>query len=417
MQRPKRLLQFALILGVSCGAMAVGGQLAAKVAGSTSDFYAPLETFSQVLFRVQNNYVEERPADELIEGAIEGMLTTLDPFSLYLNKDEYKSFQEDTRGQYYGIGVQINEEDDGLRVIAIFPDQPADRAGLKVGDSITKVDEQLISEIGASEAITRIRGRKGTTVDLTVVRPEGAEEVLTVTRDEIHTPSVQAHLMEPGFGWVRLNQFQDGAAADVRDAVKRLTVSNGDALKGVTLDLRGNPGGLLDEAVKLTDLFVEDGVIVSTRGRGDEDVEKARHPGTLDPFELVVLVNGGSASASEIVAGALQDLGRATIAGEPSYGKGSVQNIFPMPDQSALRLTVAKYYTPSGRPIDRINPVIPNVEMDANEAEDPEAPEMALDWLQDEELGQALSVDNQVQGALKLLQERVASLPNGNVTP
>ena len=413
MRRPHRLLQFALILGVSSGAMMVGGQLAAKVAGNTSDIYAPLETFSQVLFRVQNNYVEERPAEELMEGAIEGMLSTLDPFSLYLNKDEYKSFQEDTRGQYYGIGVQINADDDALRVVAIFPDQPADKAGLKVGDRITHVDSVPILDIGADEAIARIRGRKGTTVTLTVVQA-GDTRNLDVIRDEIHTPSVQASLLEPGYGWVRLNQFQDGAAADVRDAVKQLTAENGAVLKGVLLDLRGNPGGLLDEAVKLVDLFVEEGVIVSTRGRGEEDVERARHPGTLDPFDLIVMVNGGSASASEIVAGALQDLGRAPIVGEPSYGKGSVQNIFPMPDQSALRLTVAKYYTPSGRPIDRINPVIPNIELSPAEGEDPEAPEAALDWLRDDELAAGLKEDHQVQAALELLHKGVASLPKGS---
>lgn len=417
MRKPNRLVQFGLILGASCGAMALGGQLAANVAGGTSDFYAPLETFSQVLFRVQHNYVEERPAEELIEGAIEGMLSTLDPFSLYLSKDEYRAFQEDTRGEYYGIGVQINEEADALVVVVAFPGQPADQAGLKAGDRILKVDGEEVARIGAEEAIARIRGRKGTNVILSVKRSDGTLADLPVTRDEIHTPSVQSRLLEPGFGFVRLTQFQDGSAADVRDAIKKMISDNKAGLSGLILDLRGNPGGLLDEAVKLVDLFVEDGIIVSTRGRAEEDIERARHAGTLEPMELIVLVDGGSASASEIVAGALQDLKRATIAGEPSYGKGSVQNIFPMADQSALRLTVAKYYTPSGRPIDRVNPVMPDVEIAGAMTEDGYPVEIALEWLEEGALSQALSGDAQVQSALKLLRERVAALPPGPQSP
>lgn len=396
-----------MILGVSCGAMLAGNELAARVASTSADFYAPLETFSQVLFRVQQNYVEDRPARDLIEGAIDGMLGTLDPFSLYLDPDQYKAFQEDTRGQYFGIGVQIDAEPEALVVVAPFPGQPADLAGLKAGDRITSVDGTSVKQLGPDGAVERIKGRKGTKVVLTIERKDWDKpRDMEVVRDEIHTPSVRADMLEPGYGFVRLSQFTDGCAADVRDAIKQL--SEAGPLKGVVIDLRGNPGGLLDEAVQMVDLFVEEGTIVSTRGRTENEVDTARRSGTLEPFQITVLINGGSASASEIVAGALQDLDRATIAGEPSYGKGSVQNIFPLADQSALRLTVARYYTPSGRPIDREHPVTPDITLPAPEGVD-EGFEGGLDWLTGDALKRALADDVQVQGALKLLHERVAS--------
>ena len=400
--------RLVLILVVSLGAMALGGTLAARVGTGDQDFYAPLETFSQVLYRVQHNYVEDRPAEELMEGAIEGMLSTLDPFSLYLNPEEYKAFQEDTRGQYYGIGVQIQEGEGALDVVLAFPGQPAAKAGIESGDRIVSVDDISISDMGADVAISYIRGRKGTIVRLTVVKVDGTiRENVEVMRDEIHTPAVQAQLLRETtktIGYVRLNQFQDGCAADVRDAVKSI-IPEDRPLDGLVMDLRNNPGGLLDEAIKLVDLFVDSGIIVSTKGRTEEDIENARTSGTLDHTPMVVLVDEGSASASEIVAGALQDLERATVMGLPSYGKGSVQNIFPLADQSALRLTVAKYYTPNGRPIDRVNPVTPDIEVEPILENGDVQPYVDLDWLLGAELAEALSGDVQVNAAIQHLQD------------
>lgn len=356
----RNIRSFVFLLLLSSLGMLVGGKLASRAMAENDDYYQSLEVFSQVLHRIRQDYVEESDSDKLMLGAINGMIRTLDPYSQYMTPEQYKAFKEETSGEYHGIGLEISASDDALRVIAPYPGSPAEKAGLLPGDVIVSVDGVSIADIGPDEAVLRIKGRRGTKVRLGVLR-EGWDEPqdFLVERDQIRTHAVSSHILEPGYGYVQVTQFQDRVAEDVRKAIK--TLSKDGPIEGLILDLRGNPGGLLDEAVRLVDLFVEQGVIVSTRGRGEPEIEKARRGGTLDPYPLVVLIDGGSASASEIVAGALQDHQRAIIVGEPSYGKGSVQNIIPLENDGALRLTVAKYYTPNGRPIERSSSIIPDV--------------------------------------------------------
>ncbi len=356
----RNLKSFFVVLVLSSIGILVGGNLAANALADNEDTYESLEVFSQVLHRIQQDYVEETHPDELILGAINGMVRTLDPYSQYMTPEQYRAFQEETSGEYHGIGVEISATDEGLRVIRPYPGSPAEKAGLLPGDLIVSVEGVDIASIGPDEAVSRIKGRRGTKVRIGVLR-EGWDEPreFLVERDQIRTHAVSWAMIEDGYGYIRISQFQERVAEDVRKAIKAMSKQRD--LKGVVLDLRGNPGGLVEEAVRLCDLFLDQGIIVTTRGRGEPEVERARRGGTLTDLGLTVIINGGSASASEIVAGALQDHGRAIIVGEPSYGKGSVQNIIRLENEGALRLTVAKYYTPSGRPIDHDSSITPDV--------------------------------------------------------
>ncbi len=356
----RNVKSFIIVLILSSLGMLAGGNLASRALAESEDYYESLEVFSQVLHRIRQDYVEETSADQLLLGAINGMISTLDPYSQYMTPEQYKAFQEETSGEYHGIGVEITALDDGLRIVRPYPGSPAEKAGLLPGDIIVSVDGVSIADIGPDEAVSRIKGRRGTKVKLGILR-EGWEDPrdFLVERDQIRTPAVSWAPLEEGYGYIRISQFQERVAEDVRKAIKKM--SRHQHLEGIVLDLRGNPGGLLDEAVRLSDLFLERGVIVSTRGRGEPEVERARRGGTLTDIAIAVLIDGGSASASEIVAGALQDHGRAVIVGEPSYGKGSVQNIIRLENDGALRLTVARYYTPSGRPIDHDSSIMPDV--------------------------------------------------------
>ncbi len=315
--------------------------------GNTFD---EIRVFTEVLAYIQNKYVENVDADELIAGAIRGMVGTLDPHSSYMARESYEDLKVDTKGEFGGLGIQISVRDRKLVVISPIEDTPAFRAGIKSGDHIIKVNGEPTAEMTIMDAVDRMRGKKGTDVLITIIR-EGEEEPLdiTITRDIIKIQSVRSRMLEPGIGYVRITQFQSQSGPDLKRHVATLA-DNG--MEYLVLDLRNNPGGLLTSAVEVSEQFLEDDqLVVYIQGRDGQREEYFSHAPDDNDFPMVVLVNEGSASASEIVSGALQDLGRAAIIGMTTFGKGSVQTILPLSDSSGLRLTTAKYYTPSGRSI------------------------------------------------------------------
>jgi len=313
-----------------------------------------LQAVAEVYARIRSHYVDEVDDEELLEAAVRGMLSSLDPHSSYLDSDEFKALQEGTRGEFGGLGIEVGMEDGFIKVIAPIDDTPASRAGLRPGDLITRIDDEPIKGKSLNEAVKRMRGEPGSTVELTVVR-EGEDRPITfeLTRDVIQVQSVRSRMLEPGYGYVRVSQFQERTGRDVREALSELKKEADGSLRGLVLDLRNNPGGVLDGAVSVSDIFLSNGRIVYTEGR-DERAEMDFNATPVDMLHgapMVVLVNQGSASASEIVAGALQDHGRAVIMGSPTFGKGSVQSILPLGRDSAIKLTTARYYTPGGRSI------------------------------------------------------------------
>ncbi len=313
-----------------------------------------LQAVAEVYARIRSHYVDEVDDEELLEAAVRGMLSSLDPHSSYLDSDEFKALQEGTRGEFGGLGIEVGMEDGFIKVIAPIDDTPASRAGLRPGDLITRIDDEPIKGKSLNEAVKRMRGEPGSTVELTVVR-EGEDRPITfeLTRDVIQVQSVRSRMLEPGYGYLRISQFQERTGRDVREALSELKKEADGSLRGLVLDLRNNPGGVLDGAVSVSDIFLSNGRIVYTEGR-DERAEMDFNATPVDMLHgapMVVLVNRGSASASEIVAGALQDHGRAVIMGSPTFGKGSVQSILPLGRDSAIKLTTARYYTPGGRSI------------------------------------------------------------------
>ena len=315
--------------------------------------YGKLKVFGDVLSVIQNSYVEEVNVDNLVTGAIKGMLQTLDPHSSYLTPDMMKQVEVETKGVFGGLGIEIGVKDGILTVIAPIEDTPAFRAGLKAGDKIVRIEKEPTKDLNVMDAVKRLRGEPGTKVTIWIMR-EGFTEAksFTITRDIIKIKSVKYKSMGDGIGYVRLLQFQQDSDEELDKALRAL-LKEKEGLRGLVLDLRNNPGGLLDQAVKVADMFVDSGLVVYTDGRIENQKSKwsARKEGTYEGFPMVVLVNSGSASASEIVAGALQDHGRAILLGTRTFGKGSVQTILPLEDGSALRLTTARYYTPNGRSI------------------------------------------------------------------
>jgi carboxyl-terminal processing protease len=314
-----------------------------------------LDTFARVLSLVENNYVEAIDEKKLIYGAAKGMVRTLDPHSAFLTPEEFADLRADTDGEFGGVGLQIDSEDDALVVRDVLADTPAERAGLEVGDRIVAIDGVSTEGKDSDDLVAKLRGRPGTQVVVTIIRPGSAgasRRDVTVVREIIKVKAVEWAVLADGVGYVRIKQFQERTATELGDALIAIEKQQG-KLAGLVLDLRGNPGGLLDQSVQVADLFLDGGIIVTTRGRGGKalDEETAKAAGTWSGFPMVVLMNGSSASASEIVAGALQDHGRALIVGTRSYGKGSVQSIIPLDDGSGLKITVARYYTPSGRSI------------------------------------------------------------------
>lgn len=316
------------------------------------DPYLALESFSDVIYFIQQNYVDDIEAEALIHDAIRGMTDGLDMGTSYMSPDEYRRFREDTIGRYYGIGIITHATAEAVLIDKVFEESPAQRAGLLVGDRITTVDGVRITEENVEVVMGGIKGPRGTFVRLVVHREDVDDTIhVEIPRDRIRTPSVESERLPRDVGWIRVFQFQENTGREVRRALAALEKRDG-PLQGLILDLRLNPGGYLDEAVEVTDVFLDEGVIVTTRGRAvQEATENAHQPGSRVELPLVILQNHGSASAAEIVAGALQDQQRATIVGTTSFGKGSVQTTYEFTDGSALKLTIARYYTPNGRSI------------------------------------------------------------------
>ena len=358
----RRLLGAFLALG---WVLFAAGLLVPRVSAVGSGGYQSLETFANILAIVQRNYVKEVETEKLITGAIEGMLGSLDPHSSYLTEDAYRELQTETEGRFGGLGLEITVRNGVLTVISPIEGTPAARAGVQPGDQVVGIDDRSTEELGLADAVKRLRGPKGSSVTISV-RREGQEKLLkfTIVRDVIEISSVRAHVLESGFLYARIAQFQDRTSENLRAALAK-EQPGGESIKGFVLDLRNNPGGLLNQAVGVSDLFLDSGLIVYTDGRQDQQKQKfsASRENSRTDFPMVVLVNGGSASASEIVAGALQDHKRALILGTKTFGKGSVQTILPLGGRSALRLTTAEYFTPNGRSIHDIG-IQPDIVMD-----------------------------------------------------
>jgi len=324
--------------------------------------YPQLKIFNNVLFLIQNNYVEKVELKDLIQGAIKGMLQTLDPYSSYMTPEQYSEMKVDTRGSFEGLGIEITVKDYQLTVVAPIEGTPAEKAGILPGDRIIKIDDQPTKDMTLHDAVSKMRGLRGTTVRLTVLRGDShTPKEYVLTREVIKVRSVRAKELEDNIQYIRLTSFQERTAEDLQ---KALEVAYEHKMAGLVLDLRNNPGGLLDQAIQVADQFLEKGkLVVYTQGRSEEKHDYFARSGQKNNgrFPMVVLINGGSASASEIVAGALQDWKRAAILGTPSFGKASVQTIIELEDHSALRLTTAKYLTPLGKAIQGkgITPDIP----------------------------------------------------------
>ncbi|WP_019644995.1 S41 family peptidase [Novispirillum itersonii] len=332
--------------------------------GSNEDIYRLLDLFGNVFERVRRDYVEPVTDQQLIEAAINGMLSSLDPHSSYLNADNYKDMQVQTKGEFGGLGIEVSMENGLVKVVSPIDDTPAFRAGLQPGDLISHLDGKPVLGLSLQDAVEQMRGKVGTAIKLTI-RREGKQPFdVSLTRDVIQIKSARWH-REGDIGYIRLTAFNEKTYDGLKEGVEKMRKEIGnDKLRGFVLDLRNNPGGLLDQAISVSDAFLDAGEIVSTRSRNAEDTQRynARKGDLIDGLPLVVLINDGSASASEIVAGALQDHRRAIIVGTKSFGKGSVQTIIPLAGHGAMRLTTARYYTPSGRSIQAVG-IEPDIEV------------------------------------------------------
>lgn len=326
------------------------------IAANNADNRLPLSevrTFTEVLDRIKKAYVEPVDDETLLENAIKGMLSELDPHSAYLEPDAFKDLQVSTHGEFGGLGIEVGMENGFVKVITPIDDTPAQKAGVEAGDLIIKLDEKPVKGMTLNEAVKLMRGKPGTPIKLTIMRESQREPLeIAVTRDVIKVVSVKNKMLDEGYGYIRITQFQINTGKDLNKAIKTLHKKS-TPLKGLVLDLRNNPGGVLDAAVDVTNAFINHGLVVYTKGRlADTEMKFEANEDTLLPHTpVIVLVNGGSASASEIVAGALQDHRRAIIMGTPTFGKGSVQTVLPLHNNRALKLTTARYYTPKGRSI------------------------------------------------------------------
>ena len=359
---------FSLLLGISLGFLiaVTHGVLADKPNNTVSLPIEELRTFTEVFTQIKQGYVEDVDDKTLIEYAIKGMLSGLDPHSAYLPPDDYKELQVGTRGEFGGLGIEVNMEDGFVKVVSPIDDTPAQRAGIKAGDLIVRLDKTPVKGLTLNDAVKIMRGKPGEPILLTIVR-EGEDRPLKikVVRDIIRVKSIKSRTLEPGYAYVRISQFQSRTTEDLRKAINSLKTENDNKLKGLVLDLRNNPGGVLTAAVGVSDAFITDGLIVYTEGRvADARLQYSAKPhDILNGAPLIVLVNGGSASASEIVAGALQDHKRAVIMGEKTFGKGSVQTIQSINNNAAVKLTTARYFTPNGRSI-QAEGIVPDISLD-----------------------------------------------------
>ncbi len=333
---------------------------------ASSETYRQLNLFGDVFERVRSDYVEEVSDKELIESAIDGMLVSLDPHSSYLNPERFEDMQVQTKGEFGGLGIEVTMENGLVKVVSPIDDTPAFRAGLQAGDLITHLDGEQVMGLTLSEAVDHMRGPVGADIVLTIRRDSEPDAFdVTITRDIIRIQSVRWRI-EDHAAYVRITSFNEQTESGVKKAFKKIREELGETVTGVVLDLRNNPGGLLDQAVAVSDLFLDKGEIVSTRGRRADSIQRFNSaPGDLaEGLPVIVLINGGSASASEIVAGALQDHNRALVLGTDSFGKGSVQTIIPLSGHGAIRLTTARYYTPSGRSI-QAKGIVPDIVVEA----------------------------------------------------
>ncbi len=356
-----------LALGLALGVLLSLGQ--GVLAEKNDESALPLEelrTFAEVFEKIKNDYVEQVEDQELLNHAIRGMLTGLDPHSAYLEPEAYKDLRVGTTGEFGGLGIEVTMEDGFVKVVAPIDDTPAERAGVKAGDLIIRLDDTPVKGMTLNEAVKVMRGKPGSKIVLTILRDGEQQPIkISIVRAVIKVRSVKARTLEPGYGYVRVTQFQSRTGENLRNAISRLKRENDNALQGLVLDLRNNPGGVLSAAVSVVDAFLDKGSIVSTEGRiADSELKfNAKPTDVLKGAPIVVLVNGGSASASEIVAGALQDHKRAVIIGNKTFGKGSVQTILPMDNGAALKLTTARYFTPSGRSI-QAEGITPDIELE-----------------------------------------------------
>ena len=346
-----------LISGLTLTAILIVGIFIGKGGdrpGYASESYEELQIFAEVLSQVKKHYVEETKTKDLVQGALRGMLAGLDPHSSFMTSDMFKEMQVETKGEFGGLGIQIGIKDHRLTVIAPIEDTPAFAAGIQSGDTIIKVDDKATKDLTLMEAVQHMRGQRGTSVKLTVIR-EGIEDplIFTIIRDIIKMKSVRSKILEGNIGYIRMTQFQESTATDLTKELEDLTAKH---IQGLILDLRNNPGGLLTAAVRVSEQFLDAGrLVVSIKGRNQQKVEyRAGANSKHYQYPMIVLINHGSASASEIVAAAMQDWGKAVVIGTVSFGKGSVQTILPLSDGSGLRLTTAKYYTPTGKSIHSI---------------------------------------------------------------
>ncbi len=344
------------------GALFLNGR-GGEVKADTKDVYKNIEVFTEVLRQIEKNYVDPQDPQKLIYGAIKGMVRSLDPHSSFLTKEEHQELMMETKGNFSGIGIEITVKDNILTVVSPIEDTPAYKAGVKAGDKIIKVEGKSTKDMTLLEAVKKIRGPKGTQVKLTIAR-EGVQKPLdfSITRDVIPLKSVRHYSLTPEIGYVRISNFQSKTAKDLSATLEELERRG--KLKGLIIDLRNNPGGLLSQAIEVSELFLDSGVIVSTKGRNSsQNIKATAHKDEKQrDYPIIVLVNGGSASAAEIVAGALQDNKRAIILGTRTFGKGSVQTILPLSDGSGLRLTTSLYYTPSGKSI-QLSGITPDIDL------------------------------------------------------
>ncbi|MFO8091430.1 MAG: S41 family peptidase [Desulfatiglandaceae bacterium] len=406
------------------------------VNAGTNDVYKSLDIFTEVLRKVEKNYVEPQKAEKLIHGAIKGMMNDLDPHSSFLTKDEHQELLLETRGSFSGIGIEITIRDQILTVVSPVEGTPAYGAGIKAGDRIIKIEGKSTQNMTLMEAVKMIRGPKGTDIELTIRREDVEKPIdFEITRDVIPLISVRHQLLAPDLGYIRISSFQNNTSNDVAAALEDL--EQGGTLQGLIVDLRNNPGGLLTQAMDVSDIFLDEGIIVTTKGRNSSQdiVSKAHRDINRRLYPIVVLVNGGSASASEIVAGALQDNNRAVVLGTRTFGKGSVQTILPLSDGSGLRLTTAKYYTPSGRSI-QSSGITPDIELEFIPAKEngeenqgrffreedieghmrneQQGDQIKAGAIPDEKARELMAKDNQVRHALDLLKSwKVFSMMRG----
>ena len=399
------VLVFGIFVGVS---VSITSSVLAerKVEDSVGLPLNELRNFSDIFARVKSDYVEEVDDKTLLEHAIRGMLTGLDPHSTYLNNEEYKELKIGTTGKFGGLGIQVGMEDGFVKVISPIDDTPAFRAGLESGDLIIRLDDKSVKGMTLNDAVKIMRGEPGTDIKLTVIR-EGADKPLpfTVTRDIISVKSVKSRILEPDYGYIRISNFQSKTARDLVSELSNLKKENKNELKGLVLDLRNNPGGVLSAAADVSDAFIDEGKLVYTQGRiANSDFEFNAKPGDImNGSPVVVLINGGSASASEIVAGALQDHKRAIVMGSKSFGKGSVQTIQELRSGGAVKITTARYFTPSGRSIQGEG-ITPDIILDHYEIKDSKDDDKSL-RIKESDLSGSISNPTKSQEAIKKAEE------------